>query len=128
MVLAVFFFENQGRCRVVRFCMQALKLQTFSVVGFFSREILVFFPSRLLVQLPSMSGKGETSSLIHGAAEVHEEREWGTKKGLTYATYLLIGFQIFLLFLFGTTTGSELVTYGTGTQAYNFFIGVEIMM
>ncbi len=74
-----------------------------------------------------MAGKGEASSLIHGFAS-HEEKEWGTKRNLTNATYVLIGFQCFLLFLFGTTSGSELVTYGTGTQAYNMFIGVEIMM
>ncbi len=58
----------------------------------------------------------------------HKEREWGTKRNLTNATYFLIVFQFALLIMFGAFGGSELVTYGTGTQAYNMLIGVEIMM
>ena len=58
----------------------------------------------------------------------HKEREWGTKRNLTNTTYFLIVLQFALLILFGAFGGSELVTYGTGTQAYNMFIGVEIMM
>lgn len=70
---------------------------------------------------------GEKTSLIHANSD-HEERNWGTKDSLRTATHLLLYFQVFLLILFWATSGSELVTYGTGTQAYNMFIGVEIMM
>ena len=72
--------------------------------------------------------KGENTSLIHSNSGEHEERNWGTKDSLRTATHLLLYFQVFLLILFWATSGSELVTYGTGTQAYNMFIGVEIMM
>jgi len=60
----------------------------------------------------------------------HDDHQlsWGTKRILTKTTYLLIVFQIILLILFGVCGGSEIVTYGTGTQAYNMLIGVEIMM
>lgn len=75
-----------------------------------------------------MSAKGENTSLIHSDAGEHQERNWGTKDSLRTATHLLLYFQVFLLVLFWATSGSELVTYGTGTQAYNMFIGVEIMM
>ncbi len=61
---------------------------------------------------------------VHG----HEEKEWGTKRNLTLTTYFLLFLQFILLVLFGTVGGSELVTYGTGTKAYNMLIGVEIMM
>lgn len=69
---------------------------------------------------------GENTSLF-SSGEGHKE-EWGTKEGLQKATYLLFAIQGLLLVLFYAFSGSELVTYGSGTQAYNMFIGVEIMM
>lgn len=70
---------------------------------------------------------GENTSLFSGDGH-KEEKEWGTKDGLQKATYLLFAIQGLLLALFYLFSGSELVTYGSGTQAYNMFIGVEIMM
>lgn len=51
---------------------------------------------------------------------------------LKKATWLLGGFQILLLILFATAGGSQVMDStqhaGTGSQGYNMFIGVEIMM
>ncbi len=84
-----------------------------------------------IFQSPKMSKNNYQSLSIeqneskdHG----HAEKNWGTKKNLNLTTYFLLAFQFLLLVLFGTVGGSELVTYGTGTKAYNMLIGVEIMM
>jgi hypothetical protein len=56
---------------------------------------------------------------------------------LSKATWTLFLFQVTLIILFGVVGGDSLVPVdettgepiiGTGTQAYNMYIGVEIMM
>lgn len=58
----------------------------------------------------------------------HEVVSEDSKAQLRSASYVLIVIQIMFIILFATVGGSSFVTFGTGTQAYNMFIGVEIMM
>lgn len=57
---------------------------------------------------------------------------WDAVDQLAKTTYLLGIFQITLIILFATVGGSQILypatAPGTGTQGYNMFIGVEIMM
>jgi hypothetical protein len=57
---------------------------------------------------------------------------WGTIQQLNKTTWLLGCFQVVLIILFATLGGSEVLdpstAPGTGSQGYNMFIGVEIMM
>jgi ammonium transporter Rh len=56
---------------------------------------------------------------------------WGNVQQLNYATWLLGGFQVFLIILFATVAGSEVdysSTPGSVTQGYDMFVGVEVMM
>ena len=61
-----------------------------------------------------------------------DDHSWSSMKSLNQATWILGMAQISLLILFATVTGSEvldsLTAPGTGTQGYNMFIGVEVMM
>jgi hypothetical protein len=51
-----------------------------------------------------------------------------SKDQLRKATWALVVIQIAFIILFATVGGTSFISYGTGTQAYNMFIGVEIMM
>ena len=57
---------------------------------------------------------------------------WDAVDQLAKTTYLLGIFQVTLIILFATVGGSQILypatAPGTGTQGYNMFIGVEIMM
>ena len=83
---------------------------------------LVSFASEWLHAISIRQKKEQTS----------EEHSWTAKKSLNEATWILGIFQITLLILFATVTGTEVldssVAPGTGTQGYNMFIGVEVMM
>ena len=61
-----------------------------------------------------------------------KDREWGDLAQLKKTAMLLGCFQIFLIILFACVGGSEVLdpstAPGTGTQGYNMFIGVEVMM
>ncbi len=70
---------------------------------------------------------------------IHLEREKeeddvseAAKSQMKKLVWLLGFFQLFLIILFATVGGKELLdpvtAPGTGTQGYNMFIGVEIMM
>ena len=64
----------------------------------------------------------------------NEKVAWDSIGQLNNCAHLLIIFQITLIILFATVGGDaerSIIpddTPGTGTQAYNMFIGVEIMM
>lgn len=75
-------------------------------------------------------------------AKGQDTRSWGAQKHSTNAAWLLFAFQVVLIFLFATlATGAQgsqsndnmsvsqlKGNQGSNTQAYNMFIGVEIMM
>ena len=61
---------------------------------------------------------------VHDHAPVPEEAKGSMRK----AVILLAAFQVFLLILLGTCTGQDPLEGEVFTQAYNMFIGVEIMM
>ena len=61
-----------------------------------------------------------------------KDREWGDLAQLKKTAMLLGWFQVLLIILFACVGGSEVLdpttAPGTGTQGYNMFIGVEVMM
>ncbi len=61
----------------------------------------------------------------------HQKTQWATTAQLNSATSFLGICQLGLIILFATVGGSQVLppdAPGTGTQGYNMFIGVEIMM
>ena len=63
---------------------------------------------------------------------VKEQLAWGSQAQLEKTATFLAIFQIFLIILFACVGGSEVLdpttAQGTGSQGYNMFIGVEVMM
>jgi hypothetical protein len=61
-----------------------------------------------------------------------EDSAWAAVISLNRTTYLLGIFQFIILILFAFCTNSEVLNAndepGSGTEGYNMFIGVEIMM
>ncbi len=71
--------------------------------------------------------------LAHSKTEKKEveKHSWASAKHLNRATWLLGIFQLVLIIFYGIFGGSEVIPKdgaGSGTQAYNMCIGVEIMM
>ena len=64
--------------------------------------------------------------------EEDEERSPEAESQMKKCTYFLGVLQLILIILFGVCGGKTVIdpdsAAGTGTQAYNMFIGVEIMM
>ena len=80
-----------------------------------------------------VENEGVYTVVEEDTTQSHLPTSWSNKWHLRQTTNLLGLFQLFLVILFATVTDSNevldpITAQGTGSEGYNFFIGVEIMM